>query len=106
MASEIEEELPPSDTDMRFVERQILAHVDLTTWKPDAHVSESKPACWRRAFAIAQLQRQGMSDPAALASQLGCSEQEAAEDSRLVPYLDRTVAGLLGVLGWYVNSQE
>lgn len=96
---------PPSQTDLRFVERQIIVHVDLTQWKPDGHVQASRPECWRRAFAIAHLRREGVTDISELASRLDASEEEIEEDRRLVPYLDRTVAGLLSVLGWYVDSQ-
>ena len=101
----VEQAQPPSETDLRFVERQIIDHVDLTQWKPDAHVRESHPACWRRAFEIAHLRRVGVTDPSELARRLEAGEQEIEKDRRLVPYLDRTVAGLLSVLGWYVDSQ-
>lgn len=98
-------EPPPSDLDFRFVERQIREHVDLVQWKPDEHVQTATPQCWRRAFAIAQLRREGVSDVAELAARLRCEPREVEEDSCLVPYLDRTVAGLLGMLGWYVDSR-
>jgi hypothetical protein len=99
-----DESPPVSETDLRFVEHQIAVHVDLTQWKPDAHVQEAKPACWRRAFAIAHLRRDGVTETAALAHRLGASEDEVDKDRRLIPYLDRTIAGLLSVLGWYVDT--
>ena len=103
--TEAEPSSPPSETDLRFVERQIIVHVDLTQWEPDAHVRESRPECWRRAFAIAHLRRDGVTDTAELARRLDTSTEEIEQDRRLIPYLDRTVAGLLSVLGWYVDSQ-
>jgi hypothetical protein len=94
-----------SDLDRRFVERQIRAHVDLAQWKPDPHVSDATPDCWRRAFEIGHLRAGGLHETAEIARRVGASEREIEEDSRLLPYLDRTVAGLLAMLGWYVDSQ-
>jgi len=99
-----DDELHPSETDLRFVERQIRQHVDLAQWHPDPHALDAKPECWRRAFAIAALIREGVQDSPELARRLALDEPLVAEDRVLVPYLDRTVAGLLAVLGWYVNS--
>jgi len=96
---------PHSEADLRFGERQIIVHIDLSQWKPDPHVQESHPDCWRRAFAIAHLRREGVTEAAELGRRLGADEEEIENDRRLIPYLDRTVAGLLSVLGWYVDSQ-
>ena len=96
---------PPSADDRRFVERQIRAHIDVAQWKPDAHALQATPECWRRAFAIEALRREGVTDRGELARRLDAEEREVEEDSRLAPYLDRTVAGLLSVLGWYFDSQ-
>jgi hypothetical protein len=65
---------------------------------------DASPESWRRAFGIAQLQREGVQDPVEIARRLDTDEQTVEADARLVPYLDRTVAGLLSVLGWYVDS--
>jgi len=92
------------DTDRRFVERQIRTHVDIAQWKPDPHALTASPEAWRRAFAIAALAKDGVVDTAEVARRLGASEQEIEEDARLVPYLDRTIAGLLSVLGWHFDS--
>ena len=105
MATETNGNPAPSDVDLRFVERQIRVHVELAQWKPDAHVEATTPDCWRRAFAMAHLQREGIADSAELGRRLSASESEIDEDRRLIPYLDRTIAGLLGMLGWYVDSQ-
>jgi len=94
----------PTDADRRFVERQIRAHVEIAQWKPDPHALTATPAAWRRAFAIAALADDGVVDTAELARRLSASEREIEEDARLVPYLDRTIAGLLSVLGWHFDS--
>jgi hypothetical protein len=96
--------VPVSDTDRRFVEQQIRAHVDLAQWKPDPYALTAPVEAWRRAFAIAELRREGIAETADLARHLGASEQEIESDARLVPYLDRTIAGLLSVLGWHFQS--
>jgi hypothetical protein len=98
------DETVPDETDYRFVERQIRVHVDLAQWHPDAHAFDAKPENWRRAYAIARLLADGESDSSTIAQRLGVDRQVIEEDRVLVPYLDRTIAGLLAVLGWYVNT--
>jgi hypothetical protein len=99
-----DDELPPSEPDFRFVERQIRLHVDIAQWHPNPHALEAKPECWRRAFAMAPLLREGVQESFELARRLDVDERLVAEDRVLVPYLDRTIAGLLSVLGWYVDT--
>jgi hypothetical protein len=94
-----------SDTDRRFVERQIRLHVDLAQWRPDPHAADATPENWRRAFEIAYLIKQGVTENAEIARRLETEQSLVEADRRLVPYLDRTVAGLLAVLGWYVDTQ-
>jgi hypothetical protein len=94
----------PSETDRRFVERQIRSHVDIAQWQPDPYALAAKPESWRRAFTIAALAQDGVTDVDELAQRLGVSRQEIEDDIRLVPYLDRTIAGLLSVLGWHFDS--
>jgi hypothetical protein len=79
-------------------------HVDLAQWHPDPYVFEATPEAWRRAFEIAHLRQAGISSPEEIAPRLGVTPEEVEADARLIPYLDRTVAGLLSVLGWYVDS--
>ena len=98
------DDLPPTETDFRFVERQIKLHVDLAQWHPNPHALDAKPECWRRAFDIARLINDGASDTGDIARRLGIDERLVEEDRVLVPYLDRTIAGLLSVLGWYVDT--
>jgi hypothetical protein len=99
-----DDDLRVSDTDFRFVERQIRLHVDLATWHPNPHAFDAKPDNWRRAFDIARVMRDGPTDSAEIAQRLGIEESLVEEDRVLLPYLDRTVAGLLSVLGWYVDT--
>jgi hypothetical protein len=94
----------PNETDYRFVDRQIRVHVDLAQWHPDPHAFDAKPENWRRAFAIAKAISDGQSDSGEIAARLGLDPVAVDEDRVLVPYLDRTIAGLLAVLGWYVNT--
>lgn len=81
-------------------------HVDLAQWHPDPYVFEAVPEAWRRAFLIAGLQRAGTTDAVEIARRLGVDSSQVESDSRLVPYLDRTIAGLLSVLGWYVDTSN
>jgi hypothetical protein len=94
----------PNETDYRFVERQIRVHVDLAQWHPDPHAFDAKPENWRRAYAIGRLMAHGVSDSKEIAQRLSVDTQVVEEDRVLVPYLDRTIAGLLAVLGWYVST--
>lgn len=95
----------PSERDRRFIERQIRVHVDIAQWKPHPYALTATPEAWRRAFAIASLRRGGVTDSAEIGRRLGTGAQEVDDDSRLIPYLDRTIAGLLSVLGWHFDSQ-
>lgn len=88
------------------MERQIRVHVDVAQWHPDPHALDATPEEWRRSFEIARLRRDGTTDPAEIAKRLGVDEQLVEQDARLIPYLDRTIAGLLSVLGWYVNTLD
>jgi hypothetical protein len=98
-------DLPLSpESDRRFVEQQIRAHVGIAQWKPDPYALTAEAESWRRAFAIAALLNAGVVDPDELARRLDASRQEIEDDTRLVPYLDRTIAGLLSVLGWHFDS--
>lgn len=105
MTDDYDVEPEPQERDLQWVEQQIRTHVDLVQWQPDEHVQEALPICWRRAFQIAQLQKEGVTSAAELARRLDSNEEEIEKDRRLIPYLDRTVAGLLAVLGWHVISQ-
>ena len=103
--SESREQSPPSESDRRFVEQQIRAHVDIAQWKPDPHALSANAESWRRAFTIAALADEGVSDVDGLVQRLGVPAAQIEDDSRLVPYLDRTIAGLLSVLGWHFQSR-
>jgi hypothetical protein len=105
LANEIFTDAPvPDETDYRFVERQIRVHVDLAQWHPNPHAFDAKPENWRRAYAIGRLLAAGVSDSNEIAQRMGLDPQIVEEDRVLVPYLDRTIAGLLAVLGWYVST--
>ncbi len=84
--------------------RQIRVHVDVAQWHPDPYAFEAAPEAWRRAFEIARMRQAGTSEVAEIAQRLGAEPVQIEADSRLIPYLDRTIAGLLSVLGWYVDS--